>query len=138
MGSTASRSESTAERSIARRRAGVPSASSMLSWRPRHEATGRVSHRPEAIRPCGSRIRNVAWNASSTSCRSRISDRHTFHTIAEWPCQRRDQGGLGYVVVMHTAGGLESFEELTVRQAYRGTDIEQDPEISEHDAQSAF
>jgi hypothetical protein len=46
----------------------------------------------------------------------------------------RSQGGFGDVVVIRSAGGLESFEELTVRQACRGTDIVYDPEISEHDA----
>jgi hypothetical protein len=52
------------------------------------------------------------------------------------PLHERGQGGLGYVVIIRTACGLESFKELTVRQAYRGTDIIEDPEISEHHASS--
>jgi hypothetical protein len=52
------------------------------------------------------------------------------------PLDERGQGGLGHVVIIGTAPRLESFEELTVRQTDRGTNIVQDPEISEHDALS--
>ena len=48
------------------------------------------------------------------------------------PLNERGQGGLGDVAVIHTAGGLKSFEKLTVRQAYQGTDCVQGPKISEH------
>lgn len=50
------------------------------------------------------------------------------------PLHHGGQGGLSGVVIIRTAGGLESFEELTVRQAHQGTDLVQDPEISEHGA----
>ena len=54
-----------------------------------------------------------------------IADKRSTHVPHHrgMPLHQRGQGGLGYVAVIHTAGGLESFEELTVRQAYRGTDI---------------
>ncbi len=52
------------------------------------------------------------------------------------PLDERGQRGFGDIVIVGTAGGLESFEELTVRQAYRGADTVQDLEISKHDEPS--
>ena len=59
-----------------------------------------------------------------------VADKRTTHAPHHlgMPLHERGQDGLGYVAVVCTAGGLESFEELTVRQAYRGTDTVQGPQ----------